>query len=336
MNPYPELKRRIQSAGLLRPQPAHYIPHAAHTAIILAVSIAVLVITDSVWVQLANAALLAYVTVQLCFLGHDAGHNQIFRSTRNNHRAGLLISIFVGINRTWWITKHNRHHGNPNDEDHDPDIDIPFLALSPEQARNPRPLRRLTIRYQAYIFYPLTCLEGVVLKVSGIPTLLSGNARNNAAECAAGIIHLAAYFSVIFVCLPPWPAVVFIVVHHALTGLYISATFAPNHKGMPTTQPDNRPDFLTHQVTTSRNVRPSPLNDLLYGGLNYQIEHHLFPSMPRRNLAKARPIVHEFCRELGIDYHETGILQSQREILSYLNNIRSYGAPPNKATATTA
>ena len=84
-------------------------------------------------------------------------------------------------------------------------------------------------------------------------------------------------------------ALLFIVVHQALFGLYTGLVFAPNHKGMPILDSDSQLDFVRRQVLTSRDVNAHPLTDFWYGGLNYQIEHHLFPSMPRNKLKKLRP-----------------------------------------------
>ena len=318
---YAQLKNTISTAGLLDKNPARYIGKILAATILMAVSIAILIVTDNIWIQMGNAALLAFTTVQLCFLGHDAGHQQVFRTTRNNDRLGLVTSLLVGINRTWWVNKHNQHHGNPNDIDGDPDVNLPLIAFSVQQAQRSTGVTALIIRHQAVLFYPLTCLESFVLKASGIPRLLRRDVKYQVAEPAVMVGHIVLYAGLIFWCLPGWEGVVFLAVHHILTGLYVSATFAPNHKGMLMTDDSSKIDFLSQQVLTSRNVRPSPTNDMLYGGLNYQIEHHLFPTMPRHNLSKARPIIMDFCRRNGISYHETGLIQSHREILQYLHQV---------------
>jgi fatty acid desaturase len=106
--------------------------------------------------------------------------------------------------------------------------------------------------------------------------------------------------------------------------------FAPNHKGMEILDSESRLDFVRRQVLTSRDVTAGPLTDFWYGGLNYQIEHHLFPSMPRNKLKEAQVIVRAFCEERGIPYRETGAMQSNREILQYLHQV---SAPLREATA---
>jgi fatty acid desaturase len=111
------------------------------------------------------------------------------------------------------------------------------------------------------------------------------------------------------------------VIHQALTGLYLGSIFAPNHKGMPVLDKESTVDFLHRQVLTARNIYPHPLTDFWYGGLNYQIGHHLFPSMPRNKLKEAQRTVKIFCQEHDIPYHETTLFLSYKEILQHLHQI---------------
>jgi fatty acid desaturase len=124
--------------------------------------------------------------------------------------------------------------------------------------------------------------------------------------------------------LSPGKAVLFLAVHQGLFGVYLGCTFAPNHKGMPTLTEDDQLDYLRRQVLTSRNVRGGRLVDVALGGLNYQIEHHLFPNMPTPNLRRAQPIVRAYCSELGVAYEQTGLLASYAQALRRLHEV---GAP---------
>jgi fatty acid desaturase len=104
-------------------------------------------------------------------------------------------------------------------------------------------------------------------------------------------------------------------------GFFMGAAFAPNHKGMPLVPKDSKIDFFQRQVLTSRNIRGSWFTDNLMGGLNYQVEHHLFPSMARPNLAKAHKIVIEYCRENAIPLVEMNLLSSYMVVMRYLNDV---------------
>ncbi|WP_281186285.1 fatty acid desaturase family protein [Nocardia crassostreae] len=179
-------------------------------------------------------------------------------------------------------------------------------------------------RAQAYLFFPLLLLEGLNLHLSGVRALGNRSVKHRVVEGALLFVHFAAYLAVVFAVLPADKAFAFLAVHQALFGLYMGCIFAPNHKGMPTLTGNDRPDFLRRQVLTSRNVRGGVLTDVALGGLNYQIEHHLFPSMPSPNLRRAQVIVRDYCSEIGVPYHETGLISSYREALRHLHRV---GAP---------
>ena len=320
-NEYAQLMNLVKNAGLLEKNPGHYAIKLAINLGLLTLSIGILALVDSLWIQMLNAGFLAFIMVQLCFLGHDLGHKQVFRSSRNNDLLGLFVSFLVGINRTWWVEKHNQHHSNPNDVDMDPDINLPFIAFSEDQARGMKGIFRVIARHQAFLFYPLVCFEGFVLKVSGIQYVFGNKLRFPVAEPVLLAAHLGLYLGLVFLSLPLWHGLLFIAVNQLLLGLYIGLTFAPNHKGMLVLDGQSPLDYLRKQVLTSRNVRSSRLNDYLYGGLNYQIEHHLFPNMPRNRLKEAQKIVMPFCNGRSISYYETGIVRSHREILQCLHQV---------------
>jgi fatty acid desaturase len=125
----------------------------------------------------------------------------------------------------------------------------------------------------------------------------------------------------VFLVLSPVKAVVFVLVQQGVFGLYLGSSFAPNHKGMPILDAADRTGFLRRQVLTSRNVRGGRLTDLALGGLNYQIEHHLFPSMPRPNLRHSQALIRAFCQQQELPYAETTLVDSYAQALRHLNSV---------------
>jgi fatty acid desaturase len=322
---FAELSRRVKAAGLLAPRPGYYTAKiAATTGLYVAGWVAVVLVGRSWW-QLLTAVVLGVAFTQVAFLGHDAGHKQIFRTRRASYVLGLLhANLAVGLSYGWWIDKHNRHHAHPNEIGGDPDIDTGVLVYQPGQRRRSR-LAALVTRAQAWFFFPLLTLEGLNLHVAG---LLALKDRPRAARWWEGTllaVHLAAYVTVLVVVLGPVQALAFAAVQQGVFGFYMGCSFAPNHKGMPILRPGEEPSFLRRQVLTSRNVRGGRVVDLVLGGLNYQIEHHLFPSMPRPNLRRAQHLVRAFCAERGVLYTETSLAASYGVSLRHLNAV---GSPP--------
>ncbi|WP_317494530.1 acyl-CoA desaturase [Haloechinothrix sp. LS1_15] len=319
----------MRQAGLLRRRRAYYAVKIAINLLLFAAGWAVFVTLGDSWWQLALAGFFAVMYTQLAFIGHDAGHRQIFRSRRANDATGLVHGGLIGISYGWWFGKHNRHHANPNHEDHDPDFDIPALAFTEGQGRAKRGMLRWIAKYQAFFFFPLLLLEGLSLRVSSIQSVWRQQASLRTLEKALLIGHLAAYLAAVFVVLSPVTALAFIAAHQGLWGVYMGCSFAPNHKGMPVAAAGNTMDFVRRQVLTARNVRGGWLVDFTLGGLNYQIEHHLFPTMPRPNLRHAQAIVEEFCTRRGIDYVQCGLWRSYGYVLQHLHAV---GAPLRAGT----
>jgi fatty acid desaturase len=328
---YTQLSRQIRQAGLLDRRRGWYGAKIGANLVLLAGGWAVFAVLGQSWWQLVTAAYLAVVFTQLAFVGHDAGHRQIFRSRRANDLVGLLhANLLTGISFGWWVPKHNAHHSNPNHEDLDPDISITALAFTADQATSKHGLVRLIARHQAWLFFPLLLLEAAHLHLASSKAILRGSGRTNAVEGLLLVVHAVAYLAAVLVVLSPLQALAFVVVQQGLFGLYLGCAFAPNHKGMPTLTQADELDFLRRQVLTSRNVAGSRPVDWLLGGLNYQIEHHLFPNMPRPNLRRAQPLIRAFCQHHDLSYVEASLLGSYAQALRHLHAV---GAPLRPAAA---
>src|SRR6266511_1201121 len=328
---YAELSRQVRQAGLLGRRPGYYAARIGLNAVMLTAGWTTFFLLRDSWWQLVTAVWLAVVFAQTAFLGHDAGHRQIFRRRRANDLVGLLLgNLLIGVSYDWWVGKHNRHHSNPNHEDLDPDVIIGTVAFTPDQARARRGLTRVMARYQAWLFFPLLTLEAVHLHGASVKAVLRHTVRSRRLEALLLLAHLAGNLTALLLVLSPLRAAVFVIVQQGLFGLYLGCAFAPNHKGMPMLTKADELDYLRRQVLTSRNVRGSRLVDFALGGLNYQIEHHLFPSMPRPNLRRSRPLIRAFCLQHGLSYHESTAFGSYAQALRHLHAV---GAPLRPAAA---
>ncbi|MGW7291825.1 fatty acid desaturase family protein [Streptomyces xiamenensis] len=324
------LLRQIRSQGLLERRRGWYAASIAVNALALAVVTAAMVWLGDTWWTLLLAIPLALFSTRTAFIGHDAGHSQIA-----GRRAGRVIglihgNLLLGMSSAWWNDKHNRHHANPNHLDKDPDVGVGVLVWTAHQAEKREGFGRWLTRNQARLFFPLLLLEGIALKVSSVQMVLSPagwerqGLRPRLVEGLLLAAHVTGYVLLLGTVLSPGKAVVFALIHHALFGLHLGSVFAPNHKGMEIPGPEDRWGHLKRQVLTSRNVRGGLVTDWLMGGLNYQIEHHLFPSMARPHLRLARPLVRHYCREADVRYTETGLLDSYRQALGHMHAV---GAP---------
>jgi fatty acid desaturase len=320
---YQELSRLVRDEGLLVKRPGFYVGLLTALGVVLAGLVAGSVLLGQSWFQLLVAGALGLVLTQFAFVAHEASHRQVFASGPANDRLGrILANGVVGISHSWWMTKHSRHHANPNRVGKDPDIAPDTIVfLHTDAAKRSRVGAALT-RVQGWAFFPLLTLEGLNLHVTAFRTLLTQErSKARTYELTLLVVRLTGYVAVVLWFMGPGLGFAFIGVQLAVFGVYMGASFAPNHKGMAIIPEDSRLDFLSKQVLTSRNISGGTPMSTLMGGLNYQIEHHLFPSMPRPHLARAREIVIEHCTEHSVPYTETTLLKSYGIVVRYLNDV---------------
>ncbi len=321
-NDYGDLKKLVTAEGLLDSQPFYYVLKTVAMIATVALALALPLVFHHWAVLVLSAVFAGFAFTQVALLAHDVGHRQGFRGRRTNMMARILFgNVLLGVSHSWWTVKHNQHHATPNHIDEDPDIQFPMIAFSVKQIEGRSRLMKVMIAFQAFIFVTLLPLQGVNIRINSITHLWNRNAKRPWLQAAAMGVHFAAYGLFLWA-LPSWQmSITFFFVHQGVFGLYNSSIFATNHKGMQVIDADARLDFLREQVLTARDVNGNWFSDFWYGGLNYQIEHHLFPTMPRNNLKKAQPIVRDFCRELGVDYHEAGAFASYGEVFGHLHRV---------------
>ncbi|MFI5662202.1 fatty acid desaturase family protein [Streptomyces sp. NPDC051684] len=317
------LLRAVKGQGLLERRTGWYVRTIAVNALCLGAVVTGMALIGGSWWVLALAPVLAVLCARTAFIGHDAGHAQVTGNRSVSRLIGLVHgNLLLGMSYSWWNDKHNRHHANPNHIEKDPDVAADVLVFTSKQAATRAGFRGWLTRHQAWLFFPLTLLEGLALKIYGFQDLRRQGRRERLVEGAFLVAHVAGYVTLLLTTMPLGHALVFAALHQALFGLHLGMAFAPNHKGMEMPDPDgDKWGHLRRQVLTSRNIKGGALTDWFLGGLNYQIEHHLFPSMPRPHLRLAQPMVKAHCRGLGIPFVETGLVDSYRQALRHMYEV---------------
>ncbi len=298
---------------------------------LLACSLAVLFVLPAFPLQLINAVLLAFVFAQLGLLGHDAGHNQVFASGPWNTALGRICgNLLLGMGLDWWREHHNAHHASPNQEGRDPDADLGVLALSEEQAARRHGFERWCSRRQVFLTPLFASLQVFELHRYTVGFLVRQRSNSRYLEGLLIAAHFVLYLGVLFMSLGVVRGLLFALVQQVVSGWYLNVIFGTNHTGMPILGPTQRMDFVQQQVMTSRNVRVPRWLAFLFGGLNLQIEHHLFPTMPRNQLQRVQPVIKAFCAEHGVPYRESGFTQTYLDIFRHMWRVsRLVPAGPN-------
>jgi fatty acid desaturase len=323
---YRELRRAVIAARLLDRAHGYYALRAGTCLALLAGTAALCLVAAPAagWLALL-APLLAFAVVQVALVGHDAGHQAVLRSARANWALGLLCwSLVAGVGFWYWNDRHNRHHGHTNDPEEDPDLrgdGLLAVAYTAQDGASRSGWRRVAVQHQTLLIPVVVALFAFAFRVEG--TMFAWRLTGPRRAVELGLLAAnAALWLAAFLTLGWWGLALFMA-SQVVASVYLAAIIAPNHKGMPVWARGARLSFLQRQVLSSRNVAPHPVWDFLFGGLNYQIEHHLFPTMPRVNFRRARAIVRPFCEARGLEYTEVGPLTSYRMVCSALSGLRS-------------
>ncbi|RUM51522.1 MAG: hypothetical protein DSY87_09240 [Methylococcus sp.] len=317
---YKELRRKVIGEGLLERNYGYY---AGLTTLIFTGffgSFAGVYFSQSLFVVVLLSLLFAFFSVQIGGLVHDAGHRAVFRTPlANDVFAHSCTLVFAACYSNWRIN-HNRHHASPNQVTRDPDMEIPY-GFTPHRFNKLSGFMGAIKKFQKYTYLPFGTMASLTMRYKRYDYFKENFGPSIYWEIALFFVSGFIRYIVPFVVLGFDKACLFLVVSTLFEGFYMFNIFAPNHKGMPEIGPGVRLSFLEQQVRTARNVRGHPITDFVYLGLNYQIEHHLFPDTPRNNLRKLKPHVEEVCRKTGLHYSEAGVIESNRLILSELGRI---------------
>jgi len=246
----------------------------------------------------------------------------------------------------WWRSKHNSHHAVPNLHasvegacDGDPDIDtMPFLAWTLKMAEIAKAkdssLGRFLVKYQAYTYFPLLLLARLSWAHQCWVFVFGGWGQHSVqgaaldqkknkyllAEQALIVLHYVLFLSVLSQ-MSILRAVTFFLVAQTSCGFFLAIVFGLGHNGMSVYPASERPDFWKLQVSTTRNITSNWFVDWFSGGLNYQVDHHLFPMLPRHNLKKVHGMVKQFCIDQNVTYHEADMYHGTIEVLSHLSKV---------------
>eukprot|EP00752_Nemacystus_decipiens_P011765 g10441.t1 len=342
---YRELRSKLLTMGMYNSDPWFYLMVCSRQMALWAASVACVVWSDRWDVNMLGAFLMAVFWQQCGWLAHDFLHHQVFKNRAYGDLAGVFWgNLMQGFSVGWWKNKHNTHHAVPNlhessadAHDGDPDIDtMPVLAWSIKMAAAAKdsPVSRFLIGHQAFLYFPILLiarvswvLQSFLFVFNGLPGANLWTTKGadtfvpkslaNKLESPALMGHLVwmAYlaYNLGFV-----KALAFFAVSQCGCGLFLALVFGLGHNGMATYDADARPDFWKLQVTTTRNVTSTPFVDWFCGGLQYQVDHHLFPQIPRHNLRKVHTLVESFCKKHDVHYHEATMWEGTKEVLSHL------------------
>eukprot|EP01139_Manchomonas_bermudensis_P000067 Amastigsp_a73_2543.p1 type:complete len:428 gc:universal Amastigsp_a73_2543:1297-14(-) len=330
------LKAKLQREGKFTPSYLYFAFKVVFNLAMLAGAVALIAGLRGYTGALLGAALIALFWQQCGWLSHDFLHHQVFANRKYGNWMGLFLgNVLQGFSVSWWKAKHNTHHAIPNVmegvREGDPDINtMPFLAWSDSflEGDELRGLPAFAIKFQHLLFFPLLCVARTSWVLQSILYVAFKPIEQHLRRLE--IVTLAmhyAYLAAITVPFLTWPQIaVFFFASQAFGGVFLGTVFTINHNSMAVLPNDavKTTDFAAIQLVTTRNITPSVWMDFFTGGLNYQIEHHLFPSLPRHRFASVAPLVKEICDRHGLPYVTVGFVDGMIDVVRHLRAVAAH------------
>uniref|UniRef100_A0A096N608 Acyl-CoA 6-desaturase n=1 Tax=Papio anubis TaxID=9555 RepID=A0A096N608_PAPAN len=284
------LKKTAEDMNLFKTNHVFFLLLLAHIIALESIAWFTVFYFGNGWIPtLITAFVLATSQAQAGWLQHDYGHLSVYRKPKWNHLVHkFVIGHLKGASANWWNHRHFQHHAKPNIFHKDPDVNMLHVFVLGEWQPieyGKKKLKYLPYNHQHEYFFLSEC--------SGPPILA------------------------------PWQRLSWAVgrVHLFLESHWFVWVTQMNHIVMEIDQEAYR-DWFSSQLTATCNVEQSFFNDWFSGHLNFQIEHHLFPTMPRHNLHKIAPLVKSLCAKHGIEYQEKPLL---RALLDIIRSLRKSG-----------
>jgi len=357
---YRALRAKMIAAGLFKVNYFYYGYKFASQLLLLAAS-AWFAASPTWMGLIVGASLLGLCWQQAGWLTHDVCHNQLCNGVGGrglglvNRTLGLVFgNLGQGFSVKWWKDKHNRHHAVPNVHGHgdalnaDPDIDtMPLLAWSLKMAELVKDDKagRFMVSIQKFTYLPLLCIARLAWLQQGIQytfrikfdqfifanatvsedlaTVQKASLQGFERFCECTLI-VAHHYWVYLLC-SQRPTIAgawgFWFLAQAVCGQILFAVTSLGHNGLPVYEADERPDYWKLQVTTTRNISGNWFVHWLCGGLEYQVDHHLFPMMPRHSLPKAHELIVSFCKEHGVKYNEANLWKGTMDVIQHLDVV---------------
>ncbi|WMV30900.1 hypothetical protein MTR67_024285 [Solanum verrucosum] len=321
---YRKLCSEFSKAGMFEKKGHGVIYSFCFVTLLMSLSFCGVLLSQNFLVHMLSAALLGLAWMQISYLGHDSGHYVMMTNRGFNKLAQILTgNCLTGISIAWWKWTHNAHHVACNSLDHDPDLQhLPVFAVSTKFFKSLNSSfygRELTfdsvakffVSYQHFTYYPIMCVARVNLFVQTFLLLFSTRKVPDRALNILGILVFWTWFPLLVSTLPNWTErFLFVLLSFCVTSLQ-HIQFTLNHfaADVYVGQPEGN-DWFEKQTSGTIDIACVSWMDWFYGGLQFQLEHHLFPRLPRCHLRKVSPIVQDLCKKHKLPYRSLSFYEA--------------------------
>lgn len=304
---FDELKEAVKAAGLLDRVPVR----GSIEMVAVVVSMVVALTTAQMWNPILLGLFMTLVFTRAVFVSHDILHLQYFKDKKLSFKLSYIYSaITISNSSSWWDYKHNvNHHTWCNVVEKDEDIRALDGAFTPNNKGNSPFLKK----YKHIIFWGAMFFMYPAFIAQSYKFVIT---RKLYKELALMLLHWPIIWGTLFYILPFSDALIVFGTLYVTLSVWLSYGFITNHLGCEvfTLEESRDLSWMELQMRGSRSLSGGAFIHWFYGGLNTQIEHHLFPKAPRFNLLKVQKMTKDFAKKYNMKYFETTPIEAYVQI----------------------
>lgn len=314
---FDELKAEVRKAGLLARVPIR--GSIEMIAILISMGLIFTIVyywemlAPSGWGAVALGLFMTVVFTRAVFVSHDILHTQYFKNKSLSMKLSYPFSAFILSNSSsWWDFKHNvNHHTWCNVIEKDEDI----MALDGAFTPNNKGKNSFYKKYKHIIFWGAMFFMYPAFIIQSYNFALK---RKKYGEFILMLMHWPIVWGTIFYFLPVSDAIIVLLTLNFTLSPWLAFGFITNHLGCEVFDLEDakKMSWMELQMRTSRSLIGGKFVHWFYGGLNTQIEHHLFPKAPRFNLLKVQQMTRDFAKKHNLRYFESTPIQAYVQINS--------------------
>ncbi len=298
--PHAELRRLLQAAGCFDRTPWAHAAYIAAIATIGGAAFVALFFEPDPSIRLALVALAAFASVQAGFIAHEVGHGAVTGNRRlAEFLQQILFTVVSGVSSTYFRNIHRVHHVHINEPAKSSDERPPSLSVHEDSALN-----RLVARGRTWLVPLLVCAKTFSYKFGSLRFVWRHRATTRNDQIAL-VLHCVLWLGLPGALIGIFEGMLNYALVTLLAGPYIGTVLLLSHTRMATFDPESRQPFFARQLLTTRNFGASLVLNLLLGGTNHHVEHHLFPTASIFRLRRAREITRDYCCKRDFPYVET-------------------------------
>eukprot|EP00929_Paragymnodinium_shiwhaense_P039939 TRINITY_DN208_c0_g3_i1.p1 TRINITY_DN208_c0_g3~~TRINITY_DN208_c0_g3_i1.p1 ORF type:complete len:772 (-),score=198.11 TRINITY_DN208_c0_g3_i1:118-2433(-) len=319
---FKKLTEELEADGFFKPHYGEIVYRFSEIIVMFAIGVYIFRAYESASMRILGLLVTGLASGRCGWLMHEGGHGSLTGDMKTDRNLQVITYGFgCGMSGGWWRSNHNRHHATPQKLKHDADLDtLPLVAFNEAVVKRVPAVVRTWLKAQGYLFMPLTCFLVVLgWQLFLHPRYILRTSKWN--ELATLVARYIAIFKFMLSGYSWGGAIACYCFVQQIAGCYIFTNFALSHTHLDVVQDDEHKHWVEYGAEHTTNLSNHWFVNWWMAYLNFQIEHHLFPTMPQFRHPEVSKRVKILFAKHGLHYDVRGYFSCLGDTLKNLHDV---------------